>query len=173
MEYDPTKPPSSLEDRKKRELSFEAGLAESLKRIREILKNKDIAVVAFSATGRGVGKSRLATEIATALLADNVLGYIEHHPADLTEDDFERIANIISDHSLGKVVFIFDQCDWDVLDAKFRLKCDEIVKRALKNTEWRTDKIDLWIGISTPTQPFKDKDPFPDILINNELAKTE
>ena len=172
MEDQPT-PQNTFERKEIKMLSFEEGLAESLRKIKEILKNKDSAVVAFFATGRGVGKSTLATRIADSLRSDHVLGYIEHTPEDLEESDFESIEWLMSERSLGKVVFIFNQCDWDYLDTAFRLKYDEIVEKALEDTKWKTDKIDLWIGISTPSQPFFYKALSVDILICNELAKKE
>lgn len=164
--------PDKFKQKKIEKLSFEEGLAESLRRIKKILENKNIAVVAFCVMGANVGKSTLAKRITEALQNDQIYTHTVHAPKDLTREELESARKHVSARSFRKIVFIFDQCDYyGVFLEEFKLHYNQYVEKALRGTKYSAKKINLWIGISTPEQPFLSEVSSVDILIENELAK--
>jgi hypothetical protein len=164
------------------EYNFEDGAEYAISRINHLLEHQQFVVVAFSAPGAQVGKSRLMLELLTKLFAQGIAGAAAH--------DFEDIITInsdFSDHPLsmgvgGKMVFIFDQAHWNAVDINdhevLRRFYDKRAKTALKKIGYEVNGVDLWIGIFRPDKPFITHTvsgvparPIADILINNEKAK--
>lgn len=169
----------NLNQEKKLEFSFEEGVTETLKRIREILQEKETAVVAFSASSSNVGKTTLSKRIMSELYKVGISSFTIHTIHALNEPPLRNSFTKITSSFVGKFVLIIDQCDWGVINSSKHESSkaihNENLRKALLNTKYeKTDKIDLWIGISTADKPFNTipgvVSPLADILIKNEFA---
>src|SRR4030043_732106 len=129
------------------EFSFEMGVAQILDRIMDILKKQPYVVVAFSASGENVGKTKLAGTLINELFQRGVFCKSFHEPSDMQIGD-----------SHEKMVIIFDQLEWDSLECSFheaiKESHDADVASSFKKIGYEIKGIDLWIGIYRPDKPF-------------------
>ncbi len=157
------------------EFPFKEGLGEVLKRIKELLKTKDVVVVAFSASSTNVGKSTLAKAISSDLEAENIFTFNKHSIEDLTYEEIQYTEEVMGGTSCKKAVIIFDQCSFGPFylnTDKERVRHDEEIKKKFRGKKLTPKKVDLWVGISSQDQPFGSREtPIADILIKNELAR--
>lgn len=153
------------------EYSYGEGLSKSIAHIIELLKNQPYVVVAFSASGRNVGKSTLAKDMQAKLFKQGYTAIIAHHSDDLKVEPDQK-----------QQVFILDQMQWGSINinAIQRIKTaqDRIVKIKCEELNYNINGIDLWIGIYTPNQPFATEmisgekaKPIADIIIRNTEIK--
>lgn len=153
------------------EYSFDAGVAKILDRIMNILERQPHAIVAFNASGKDVGKTKLATALVNELFRRGIFGKIFHDPGEMEKEDIQE-----------KMVFIFDQLEWDSQECGSHEMKKEIhdadVARAFEKIGLEVKGIDLWVGIYRPDKPFfssphsgKERAPIADIVVRNEGAK--
>jgi hypothetical protein len=153
------------------EYAFDAGVAEITGKIKEILERQAHAVVAFCASGNHVGKTALARALVSELAKIGVSAKTFHDTSQVAPKDIQE-----------RIVFIFDEMEWDSSDASrhimIREHHDSSIETAFKGVGSEVKKIDLWVGICRPDKPFfsgsaegEKNAPIADIIIRNEKAK--
>lgn len=153
------------------EYSFDTGVAKVLDRIMDILEKQLHAVVAFNASDKDVGKTKLARTLVNELFQRGIFGKIFHDPKEINREDVQE-----------KIVFILDQMECDAPEYSshkaIKESHDADVASAFERIGSGIKGIDLWIGIYRPDKPFfsnahsgKEHAPIADIVIRNEGAK--
>lgn len=152
------------------EYSYDEGLATGIDIITERLKKQRMVVVAFSAAGRNVGKTKLALDMMDKLSEQGFESTCAHVPKELEIRQGEKPA-----------VFIIDQMAWGPENIKHFQKMkgfyDRKVKTTFEKLGYNVNGIDLWIGLCSPDHPFAKKmesgdeaKPMADIIIMNTKA---
>ena len=153
------------------EYSFDAGVTKILDRIMDILGKQPHAIVAFNASDKDVGKTKLAMTLVKELFQRGIFGKIFHDPREMKREDVQE-----------QIVFIFDQMEWDTSKCSshkmMKESHDADVARSFEKIGYKIKGIDLWIGIYRPDKPFFSNShsgekyaPIADIVIKNEGAK--
>lgn len=153
------------------EYSFDAGVTKILDRIMDILGKQPYAVVAFNASDKDVGKTKLAMTLIKKLFQRGVFCKNFHDPKEMQKEERRE-----------KMVVIFDQLEWDSSERSshkaIKESHDADVASSFDEIGYEIKGIDLWIGIYRPDKPFfssaqpgKEYAPIADIIIRNEEAK--
>jgi hypothetical protein len=153
------------------EYSFDAGVPKILDRITDILKKQPYAVVAFNASDKDVGKTKLAMTLIQELFQRGIFCKNFHDPKEMEKEENRE-----------KMVVIFDQMEWDSSERSshkmIKENHDADVASSFEKIGYEINGIDLWIGIYRPDKPFfsnsrsgKEYAPIADIIIRNEEAR--
>lgn len=154
------------------ELNYEAGKAEVIKRVLELLKNKKFVIVAFSSSGSpDVGKSFFAGDLNGAL-NDCGVGAIDVE----TEDTMANresplkylVAQTLRKHNKGCVIMFSCLELPHVKGVDVRSMMDKDIKKAFDKMNIPFEKVDIWVNLYRPGDNVERNEA--DLSICNELA---
>lgn len=169
------------ETKEKQEYTFDEGIKEIIRRVRNLLNSQDYVVIALNAEGISVGKTYLSNKIVAMMIQEGIASIKPSTDSAMERwlTDFKYNQQCSKHKNKGVVVLEARATNMTCLPEdlmQIREFYDQSLEIEASKLNLPLQKIDLWVAIYRPDQPFylkPGKKIFGDIIIRNEQARVD